>query len=602
MPSTFTSALALEKQATGENNNTWGTNLNAVLDQIDKAIATRLAKSVAGSSDVTLTSTEALNMFHEYTGTLTGNINVIVPASDKVYIVHNNTSGAFTLTVKTSAGTGIAVPQGQKMLLYCDGTDVIRAVDYFSGVPDATARDEFVAMGQIQDGDGVYAADTGAADAYAIAPTPAITAYAAGQWFAFKAANANTGASTLDVSSLGTKSILWPDGTALSAGDIPANAIVEVRYDGTQFLLKTVAQKPGTAAYVNTGTSSGQVPLMDSVGYPAANGSQITNIPFPRGFIDGLVLANGTDADHDINIAAGKARDSGDAANMTNSATLTKQIDAPWAVGSAAGGNDQAQLDGAQTVTFTDNGASDDFVTIDSGTWTVTPSAGDTLVVVGGTNAGSYQITAATTTQIDVPTGSFTGDVNSASAIYTVKAGTWYHVWLIRRSDTGVVDALFSESATAPTMPTNYDQKRRIGAVLTDGTANIIPFFQHGNRFRWDVAVSDYAQTNPGTSAVLVTLTVPPVTPDVHAVFNFHHRNDTGDVTALVTATEETDTAPTASIFTLYLGNVESQTTELVVPVDGSGQIRFRLSNSASAADIVRITTSGWIDSRGRNA
>jgi hypothetical protein len=55
---------------------------------------------------------------------------------------------------------------------------------------------------------------------------------------------------------------------------------------------------------------------------------------------------------------------------------------------------------------------------------------------------------------------------------------SWYHVWLIRRSDTGVVDALFSTSATSPTMPTNYDSKRRLGAIKTNSSGNILAFYQ----------------------------------------------------------------------------------------------------------------------------
>lgn len=125
MASSYTDNIALEKQATGENNNTWGTLLNAVLDLVDKAVTEQLSKSVAGSSDVTLTAAEAVNAYHKYTGTLTGNINVIVPALNKVYIVENATSGAYTLTVKTSAGTGIAVTQGKKAILYGDATNVV---------------------------------------------------------------------------------------------------------------------------------------------------------------------------------------------------------------------------------------------------------------------------------------------------------------------------------------------------------------------------------------------------------------------------------------------------------------------------------------------
>ncbi len=135
MPSTFTDHLALEKQATGENDNTWGTLLNAVLDDVDTAVADRLAKSVAGSSDVTLSAAEALSAIHEYTGALTGSINVIVPTADKIYFAYNNTTGAFTLTVKTSAGTGITVPQGRALILYCDGTNVVNALT--NSPPDA---------------------------------------------------------------------------------------------------------------------------------------------------------------------------------------------------------------------------------------------------------------------------------------------------------------------------------------------------------------------------------------------------------------------------------------------------------------------------------
>jgi len=125
MASTYTSSLGLEKQATGENENTWGTNLNTNEDYTDKAVAGVLSKSVAGAADVTLTAAEALNAVHQYTGTLTGAISVIVPASTKPYMVFNNTAGAYALTVTTAAGTGIVVTQGTQAILYCDGTNVL---------------------------------------------------------------------------------------------------------------------------------------------------------------------------------------------------------------------------------------------------------------------------------------------------------------------------------------------------------------------------------------------------------------------------------------------------------------------------------------------
>ncbi len=120
-----TTRILLEKQTTGSNDNSWGGVLNGNADLLDKAIAGLLTKSVAGASATTLTDAEAINATHEYTGTLSGNKNVIVPTREKTYECFNNTSGAFTLTIKTSAGTGIVLTQGQKRRVYCDGTNVV---------------------------------------------------------------------------------------------------------------------------------------------------------------------------------------------------------------------------------------------------------------------------------------------------------------------------------------------------------------------------------------------------------------------------------------------------------------------------------------------
>ena len=141
MPSTFTTGLSLEKQATGENDNTWGTLLNAVLDQIDRALAQRVTIAVT-AADVTLTATQSEYLSIKLNDTLTGNRNVIFPAIAKAWLVENATSGAFTLTCKTAAGTGIVIPQGQKMLIMGDGTNIINAIDslILSDIRDASAN------------------------------------------------------------------------------------------------------------------------------------------------------------------------------------------------------------------------------------------------------------------------------------------------------------------------------------------------------------------------------------------------------------------------------------------------------------------------------
>jgi hypothetical protein len=84
-----------------------------------------LSKSVAGGVDVTLTTDEAANLFYEFTGALTANINVVVPGNVRQFFVRNATTGAYTLTVKTVSGTGVKVLQGARTHLECDGTNVL---------------------------------------------------------------------------------------------------------------------------------------------------------------------------------------------------------------------------------------------------------------------------------------------------------------------------------------------------------------------------------------------------------------------------------------------------------------------------------------------
>jgi hypothetical protein len=83
--------------------------------------------SIAGTGTYTLTGSELNRIVYKFTGVLTGNRSVVVPATVQQYWIDNATTGAYTLTVKTSAGTGQVVNQGSRGIYYCDGTDVIDA-------------------------------------------------------------------------------------------------------------------------------------------------------------------------------------------------------------------------------------------------------------------------------------------------------------------------------------------------------------------------------------------------------------------------------------------------------------------------------------------
>jgi hypothetical protein len=133
MPSTYDPLLRLELQATGENATTWGVKTNTNLDLLAESIAGAVNLNVAGSGDYTLSTAngaedEARQAILVLTGLLTGNRNIIVPSSPKNYTVINNTTGAFTVTLKQSAGSGVALVSAGPTITVCTSTTCVDAV------------------------------------------------------------------------------------------------------------------------------------------------------------------------------------------------------------------------------------------------------------------------------------------------------------------------------------------------------------------------------------------------------------------------------------------------------------------------------------------
>lgn len=128
MASTPDPLLKLELQGSGEHPDTWGDNLNATVALIAQAVAGRASIATTGGT-TTLTDTQyATNQDRmaalDFSGVLASNAIIIVPARTKSWIVRNQCSGAFTLTIKTSAGSGVVIAQGQVATVWCDGTNV----------------------------------------------------------------------------------------------------------------------------------------------------------------------------------------------------------------------------------------------------------------------------------------------------------------------------------------------------------------------------------------------------------------------------------------------------------------------------------------------
>ena len=151
MASSF-SDLGIELMATGENAGTWGTKTNTNLQIVEKAIAGYVEKSIAGGAqtttlsitdgDTTESTSVARHAVIKLTGTITGNQVVTVPDSiEKVYIVTNGTSGAYTVQFKTASGTGVTFGVSEKTtkLFYSDGTNIVDAG--FSGGTDLDGKE-----------------------------------------------------------------------------------------------------------------------------------------------------------------------------------------------------------------------------------------------------------------------------------------------------------------------------------------------------------------------------------------------------------------------------------------------------------------------------
>lgn len=158
----------------------------------------------------------------------------------------NSTTGVYEAP---TSSVNPAVPN--TVISSTDFNAMLTDVETALSTTDATTRVLWARAGQVQD-DAINWCGTagGTADALTLTPTVPLAAYATGGRFAFlTGASANTTSTpTVNVSGLGAKTIVRRDGTALTAGDLPASTLIEIRYDGTNFRLPSI-----TAASVSGG-------------------------------------------------------------------------------------------------------------------------------------------------------------------------------------------------------------------------------------------------------------------------------------------------------------------------------------------------------------
>lgn len=255
-----TNYLEIEDMTNGSNNNTWGDTTDANLAILELAIARYLPLSTTGGT-TTLTTAQNRYPLILVTGVLVSNAVITVRTFEKHFVVINSTTGAFTVTIKTSAGTGKTLPRGSATQVYCDGTNV------------SLARRQVIP----------HAAGAGTADAITAVFEPATIAAEIqdGYMWAVEALGANTvTAPTFNPDVTGALTIKKNGAQALAVGDIPrAGYKMLLMYDasGTHVeLLNPVATAASTTEAL-TGTDAAKFVTPDALAALWEKGSDIAS-------------------------------------------------------------------------------------------------------------------------------------------------------------------------------------------------------------------------------------------------------------------------------------------------------------------------------------
>ena len=175
----------------------------------------------------------------------------------------------------------------------------------------------------------------------------------------------------------------------------------------------------------------------------------------------------------------------------------------------------------------------------------------------------------------------------------TVSSSAWYYAYAIKRSDTGVVDTLFTSTFSSPTMPANYDFKRLVGVILTDATSTVTGFTANeisggGIDCLWLDSQTDVNTGSQGTTPINYTLSVPTT---FSVLANINIAGTDGSANVFVSFY-----SPDANGVTPASGTSQFRTQEaavarpgnIMIRTDTSGQITI---DAAEAMDNVTVNT-----------
>jgi hypothetical protein len=232
---------------------------SATFGQIQTSVAT-YGVDASGTDSYAITLTPALSAY------VAGQSFDFYAATTNTGTSSLNINALGAKTIKKDVNTDLAnndIKIGQINRVIYDGTNFQLASPTYGQLNQSCAA--------------IYAADGGASDAYAITLPTVPIAYTNGMLINFMANTANTGAATINVNSLGVKSIVKEGSLALSDNDIKALQIVQVIYDGTNF------QMLSPTSYL-LGQSGSQIYAADA---GSTDAYAITLVPAPTAYITG---------------------------------------------------------------------------------------------------------------------------------------------------------------------------------------------------------------------------------------------------------------------------------------------------------------------------